>query len=75
MAEKDDDVQSIAKHYMKYLNGPLGHGVMSSLKEGESCTLRTHDRVLKITRKEGRAVVQILEPTNDTRTIQGNYVK
>ena len=70
---KKNDVQEIAKHYMKYLNGPLGQGVMSSLKEGESCTLKTEDRVLKITRKEGRAVVQVLESVKENGSIKSNY--
>ncbi len=70
---KKNDVQEIAKHYMKYLNGPLGQGVMSSLKEGESCTLKTEDRVLKITRKEGRAIVQVLESVKENSSIKNNY--
>jgi hypothetical protein len=62
MATHEKDVQRIAKQYMKYLNGPLGQNVMAHLKEGESCTIQAQDNMLRITRTEGKAVVQVIEP-------------
>jgi hypothetical protein len=67
MAMREKDVQRIANQYMKYLNGPLGKNVIAHLKEGESCTIKAHDRTLQITRQEGKAVVEVVNslPEND----------
>ena len=62
MAARESDVQRIAKQYMKYLNGPLGQNVMAHLEEGESCIIKAQNSTLRITRREGKAVVQVIEP-------------
>ena len=66
MSLREQEIAKIAKMYTRYLNGPLGHGVMDHLKEGESFTVRSQDEMLEIIKQKGKAVVKILEdPTTD----------
>ncbi len=60
MSAREIEVNKIAQMYLKYLNGPLGRGVMGHLKEGESFTIRSHDEMLRISKLEGKAVVRVL---------------
>lgn len=71
MSSREQEIAKIAKMYTRYLNGPLGHGVMDHLKEGESFTVRSQDEMLEIIKQKGKAIVKILEDsrtdaTNDT---------
>jgi hypothetical protein len=67
MSSREQEIAKIAKMYARYLNGPLGHGVMDHLKEGESFTIRSQDEMLEIIKRKGKAVVKILEnPTTET---------
>ena len=69
MSTREQEIAKIAKMYARYLNGPLGHGVMDHLKEGESFTIRSQDEMLEIIKQKGKAVVKILEePTTDIKT-------
>jgi hypothetical protein len=61
MTMREKEINRIAQMYLKYLNGPLGKGVMEHLKEGESFTIRAHDEILRISKLEGKAIVKILE--------------
>ncbi|MHA2026450.1 MAG: hypothetical protein ACW98U_11165 [Candidatus Thorarchaeota archaeon] len=61
MSERDKDIARIAKMYTKYLNGPLGNGVMDHLQEGESFTIKPYDKIVEIHKQQGRAVVKILD--------------
>ena len=61
MSLREKEVNKIAQMYFKYLNGPLGRGVMEHLKEGESFTIRAHDELLRISKLQGQAVVRILQ--------------
>lgn len=74
MSSREQEIAKIAKMYTRYLNGPLGHGVMDHLKEGESFTIRSQDEMLEIIKQKGKAVVKILEDqttetTNDTGSL------
>lgn len=60
MALREKEVNKIAQMYLKYLNGPLGKGVMEHLKEGESFTIRSQDEMLRISKMQGKAVVRVL---------------
>ena len=60
MSSREQEIAKIAKMYTRYLNGPLGHGVMDHLKEGESFTIRSQDEMLEIIKQKGKAVVKIL---------------
>jgi hypothetical protein len=59
MREKESD--KITQLYLKYLNGPLGKGVMKHLKEGQSFTIRAHDELLRISKLQGKAKVSVLQ--------------
>jgi hypothetical protein len=61
MSNRERDLHKIVDNYMKYLNGPLGKGVMDHLEEGESCTIESNDERLEITKVEGKAQVKILD--------------
>ena len=61
MSSREQELARIARMYSKYLNGPLGHGVMDHLKEGESFTIRSQDEILEIMKLKGKAVVKVLE--------------
>ncbi len=61
MSSREQEIAKIAKLYTRYLNGPLGHGVMDHLNEGESFTIRSQDEMLEIIKQNGKAVVKILE--------------
>ena len=60
MALREKEINKIAQMYLKYLNGPLGKGVMEHLKEGESFTIRSQDEMLRISKIQGKAVVRVL---------------
>ena len=68
MSEREKEIARIARLYKKYLNGPLGDGVMSHLQEGESFTI---NRVIEIQKQQGKAVVKILDST-DIDTLEGD---
>ena len=61
MSKRERDLQKIAEHYMSYLNGPLGKGIMDHLKEGESCTIESKAEKLEITKMSGKAFVKVIE--------------
>ena len=61
MSSREQEIAKIAKMYSKYLNGPLGHGVMDHLKEGESFTIRSQDEMLEIVKQKGKAVVKVID--------------
>ncbi len=61
MSLREQELARIARLYARYLNGPLGHGVMDHLKEGESFTIRSQDETLEIIKIDGKAVVRILD--------------
>jgi hypothetical protein len=61
MSSREQEIAKIAKMYSRYLNGPLGHGVMDHLKEGESFTIRSHDEMLEIMKQKGKAIVKVIE--------------
>jgi len=64
MALREKEINKIAQMYLKYLNGPLGKGVMEHLKEGESFTIRSQDEMLRISKMQGKAVVRVLPQEN-----------
>lgn len=68
----NEDVQRTASQYMEYLNGPLGRNVMAHLKEGESCTIKAHDKTLQITREEGKAIVKIVNSITENGILNDN---
>ena len=52
----------VVSRFTKYLNGPMGRSVLENLEEGEHFILQTSDHTFRVTKKRGRAVVEILQP-------------
>jgi len=50
----------IVVRFTNYLNGPLGRSVLDNLDEGECFILQTSDHTLRITKRGGKAVVNLV---------------
>ncbi len=48
----------VVDRFTHYLNSPLGRKVLDSLDDGESFILQTDSHALRITKKDGRAIVE-----------------
>ena len=73
MSLREKEINKIAQSYLRYLNGPLGKGVMEHLKEGESFTIRAHDELLHISKTHGKAVVRILQEDLSSKLKPNGY--
>ncbi len=51
----------VVNRFTKYLNGPMGKSVLENLEEGEHFILQTSDHTFRVTKRRGRAVVELLE--------------
>ena len=49
--------EKVVARFTRYLNGPMGKTVLNNLDEGESFILQTSEHTLRITKRNGRAVV------------------
>lgn len=58
--ERDLALIRIARAYGEYFNSPEGRGILMTMDEGEEFTLRFEEELLKITKIEGRAVVEVM---------------
>jgi hypothetical protein len=58
--EKDLVHIQMARAYGEYFNGPEGESILKSMKEGEVFTLRFENDLLKVTKRDGKAVVQAM---------------
>ncbi|MFW9960922.1 MAG: hypothetical protein ACFFDV_07885 [Candidatus Thorarchaeota archaeon] len=61
MSARKYDIHRIVETYLKYLNGPLGKGVMEYLWEGASFTVRTNHELVQVSKYEGKAVVRVID--------------
>jgi len=61
MSRREYDIDRIVDKYLKYLNGPLGKGVMEHLWEGASFTIRTNHELVEVSKYEGKAVVRVID--------------
>ncbi|MHA1638079.1 MAG: hypothetical protein ACTSUB_08695 [Candidatus Thorarchaeota archaeon] len=59
MSSRKHEMEKISKLYKKYLNGPLGRGVLKRLKEGESFSIHSNEQILHITKQDGTAIIDI----------------
>jgi hypothetical protein len=59
LPSREKEIARLAKTYGQYLNGPLGKPVLRRLKEGETFTIRTERDLLKVTKAEGKAIVEV----------------
>ncbi len=49
----------VVVRFTRYLNGPMGRTVLETLDEGESFLLQTAEHTLRITKREGKAIVRL----------------
>jgi hypothetical protein len=49
--------EKVVARFTRYLNGPMGKTVLDNLDEGENFILQTSEHTLRITKRNGRAVV------------------
>jgi len=68
MSEREYDIGKIIESYLKYLNGPLGKGVMEHLLEGASFTVRANHELVQVSKYEGKAIVRVIEENNIKNT-------
>ncbi|MHA1949545.1 MAG: hypothetical protein ACXAAO_00745 [Candidatus Thorarchaeota archaeon] len=55
------DGERVVTRFSRYLNGPVGKAVLDNLEEGEHFILQTSDHTMRVTKKRGRAVVELLQ--------------
>ncbi|NHJ13627.1 MAG: hypothetical protein EAX95_08115 [Candidatus Thorarchaeota archaeon] len=51
----------VVDRFTRYLNGPMGRTVLETLDEGESFILQTSDHTFRVTKRNGRAIVELLQ--------------
>jgi hypothetical protein len=51
----------VVSRFTRYLNGPMGKTVLDNLEEGEHFILQTSDHTFRVTKRKGRAVVELLQ--------------
>ncbi|MGD9395174.1 MAG: hypothetical protein PVJ05_01975 [Candidatus Thorarchaeota archaeon] len=61
LGNRGSSKDQILRRFTKYLNGPMGKTVLESLEDGESFILHTSDHAFRVTKKNGKAVVEFLE--------------
>ena len=59
--QKGNNKEEVVQRYSNYLNGPMGKNVMENVDEGESFVLETSKYVLRVTKTEGKAIVDIIQ--------------
>ena len=64
MSRRKDDPEKIIETYRKYLNGPLGGGVMEHLLEGASFTVHAQHELIEVSKNQGKAVVRLVQENN-----------
>ncbi len=61
------DIQSqstVMSRWTHYFNGPEGRLVLENLEEGESLILQTSDHSVRVTKRNGHAVVVLISQLN-----------
>ncbi len=59
--ERDSTTERVVSRFTRYLNGPMGKTVLENLEEGEHFILQTSEHTFRVTKKKGRAIVELLE--------------
>ncbi|MFX0055605.1 MAG: hypothetical protein ACFFAX_06410 [Promethearchaeota archaeon] len=52
--------ERVVERFTRYLNGPMGRTVLETLDEGESFILQTSEHTFRVTKRRGKAVVELL---------------
>ncbi|MFX1560052.1 MAG: hypothetical protein ACFFBL_05660 [Promethearchaeota archaeon] len=58
---RGSSTDQLVSRFTKYLNGPMGKTVLDNLEEGENFILQTSDHTFRVTKRNGHAVVEILQ--------------
>jgi hypothetical protein len=58
---RGSSAERIVSRFTRYLNGPMGKTVLDNLEEGENFILQTSDHTFRVTKRRGRAVVELLQ--------------
>jgi len=53
--------ERVVERFTRYLNGPMGRTVLETLDEGESFILQTSEHTLRVTKRRGKAEIEILQ--------------
>jgi hypothetical protein len=64
MSEREYNIDKLIESYLKYLNGPLGKGVMDHLWEGANFIVRANQELVQVAKHEGKAVVKLIHEKN-----------
>jgi hypothetical protein len=64
MSMREYGTEKIIETYLKYLNGPLGEGVMKHLFEGASFVVRAQHELIEVSKNQGKAVVRLVQENN-----------
>ncbi len=59
--ERGSTTERVVSRFARYLNGPMGKSVLENLEEGEHFILQTSEHTFRVTKKKGRAIVELLE--------------
>ncbi len=59
--ERGSATERVVSRFTRYLNGPMGKTVLENLEEGEHFILQTSEHTFRVTKKKGRAIVELLE--------------
>lgn len=61
LADRNLTHERVVSRFTKYLNGPLGKTVLENLEEGEHFILQTSEHTFRVTKKKGRAIVELIQ--------------
>ncbi len=61
LADRNLTHARVVSRFTKYLNGPLGKTVLENLEEGEHFILQTSEHTFRVTKKKGRAIVELIQ--------------
>ena len=50
----------VVRRFTRYLNGPMGKAVLQALEEDESFLVQTSSYTLRVTKRRGKAVVDLM---------------
>ncbi|MFW9963654.1 MAG: hypothetical protein ACFFCX_08830 [Candidatus Sifarchaeia archaeon] len=53
--------ERVVNRFTQYLNGPMGKTVLENLEEGEHFILQTSEHTFRVTKKKGRAIVELIQ--------------
>ena len=59
--ERGSSADRVISRFSRYLNGPMGKSVLENLEEGENFILQTSEHTFRVTKRRGRAVVELLQ--------------